>query len=145
MWPDDVDLDSVASLRHREVARAIASVKRAYFRHLDAKDWPALEAMFAPGSSLRHPVLGAFDDIACAIDAVRHRIGASRTTHEGRCTSITLHAPDTAEATFDMTSVRWLADGRRVRTAGEYRDVLVRDERGWRIASLVLTSSYREQ
>jgi hypothetical protein len=90
-------------------------------------------------------VLGRYDDIAAALDAVRERIGGQRTEHRDLGTRVELVSPTRAELTCEMASRRWLGDGRVVRTRGRYTDVLELGDGGWRIASLRLVSTYREQ
>lgn len=120
--------------------QAICSLKAAYCRLLDTKDWEGWGRLFTEDIHL--DVTGSGGDVVQGRDAVvasvRGSIGTAKTAHQVHSPEITV-AGDSANAIWAMQD-RVVWDGGRALTGwGHYHERYVRTAEGWRIAEQRLT------
>lgn len=119
---------------------AIANLKAAYCRLLDAKDWDDWAALFTEDFAL--DVSGSGGPVlqgrAAVLASVRQSIGSAKTAHQVHFPEIAIDG-DSATAIWPMQDrVEW--EGGRVLTGyGHYHERYVRTPDGWRIAAQKLT------
>jgi hypothetical protein len=119
---------------------AIASLKAAYCRLLDTKDWEGWGRLFTEDFEL--DVTGSGGEVIRGRDAVvasvRGSIDAARTAHQVHFPEIAIDG-DEATAIWPMQD-RVVWDGGRALTGyGHYHERYVRTAEGWRIAAQRLT------
>jgi ketosteroid isomerase-like protein len=130
----------LAALTDREDVR---DVLLAYARGVDAKDLARVAACFtsdaaydgALGTGTIADALGALDGAMRRYAATVHRIGNQAVDVDG----------DRAHSEADCLAEHVLPDGRHVLVAVRYRDDLVRDAAGWRIARRAVTTLWRRE
>ena len=129
----------------------IKQLKARYFRCMDTKDWPGLQAVFSDDAELdmrgeaadkskaaTELVVGA----ANIMPFIRNAVLELVTVHHGHMPEITLTSETTATGIWSMEDkLRW-PKGSRIREMhgyGHYRETYERLPAGWRIKSLKLT------
>jgi len=119
---------------------AIANLKAAYCRLLDAKDWEGWGQLFTEDFEL--DVTGSGGDVMKGRDAVvasvRGSIDEARTAHQVHFPEITIDG-DEASAIWPMQDRVVWGGGRALTGYGHYHERYVRTAEGWRIAAQRLT------
>ncbi len=129
----------------------IQALKARYFRAMDMKDWPALEAVFAPDliADFRESV-GGFDEsllthgAAAYVAKLAPLLEGVATVHHGHMPEISVHSPTSACGVWGMEDTLWVPEGsplpfRRLHGWGHYHERYVRLDEGWRIQAIRLT------
>ena len=129
----------------------IKALKARYFRCMDMKDWPGLQAVFAPD------VVCDFRDSTGTRDETLLTHGAALyirnlapilqnivTTHHGHMPEIEIISPTTATGIWAMEDLLWVQDGapvpyRTMRGFGHYHETYEKICDRWFIKSRVLT------
>jgi 3-phenylpropionate/cinnamic acid dioxygenase small subunit len=119
---------------------AIASLKAAYCRLLDTKQWEAWGQLFVEDFHL--DVTGSGGDVVTGRDAavasVRGAIETTRTAHQVHFPEIAIDG-DEATAIWAMQDRLVWDDGKTLTGYGHYHERYVRTAEGWRIAASKLT------
>ena len=146
MWEECLtDTDKIAA------TLAIYALKARYFRSMDNKDWPALEAVFAPD------LVADFRDAAGPRDESMLIHGAApyvarlapmlqqvSTVHHGHMPEIHIETDSQASGIWAMEDKLWVQEGsplpfRWMHGYGHYHERYVRLADGWRISEIRLT------
>jgi hypothetical protein len=129
----------------------IKQLKARYFRCMDTKDWPGLQAVFS--SDAEFDMRGEAADKSKATDAlivgnanimpfIRNAVLDLVTVHHGHMPEIEIISSTSAKGIWAMEDVlRWPA-GAAVKTLhgyGHYHETYRKTEDGWRIQSSKLT------
>jgi hypothetical protein len=129
----------------------IKQLKARYFRCMDTKDWPGLQAVFSPDAEF--DMRGEAADKSKAADAlivgnanimpfIRNAVLELTTVHHGHMPEIEIISSTSAKGIWAMEDVlRWPA-GAAVKTLhgyGHYHETYRKTEEGWRIQSSKLT------
>ncbi len=123
------------------VIEALKRLKASYCRLVDAQDWPAFAALFAPqailvpsgSTSEAEPVQGA-DAIA---SWVAGKLDGAVSIHQAFLPEIDLHSADSASGIWAMEDrVEW--QDRTLHGFGHYHEHYVRTDSGWLIQSTKL-------
>ena len=119
---------------------AIANVKAAYCRLLDAKDWEGWGQLFTDDFDL--DVTGSGGERVRGRDAVvasvRGSIETTKTAHQVHFPEIAIDG-DTATAIWPMQDRLIWEDGRTMTGFGHYHERYVKQDGRWRIAEQKLT------
>jgi hypothetical protein len=125
----------------------IKQLKARYFRCMDTKDWPGLQAVFSPDAEF--DMRGEAADKSKAADAlivgnanitpfIRNAVLDLVTVHHGHMPEIEIISSTSAKGIWAMEDVlRWPA-GAAVKTLhgyGHYHETYRKTEDGWRIQS----------
>ena len=145
---------------HRlQACEEIGRLKARYFRCVDAKDWPGLEAVFAPdvvldrtfGSALRDPWTGEWTPPVsetpllvagrdAVMEAVRRAVDQVRSVHHGFMPEIDVLNTHEARGVWAMSDELRDRRGRLIfRGAGHYHETYRRLPSGWAISFFKLT------
>ena len=129
----------------------IKTLKARYFRCMDNKDWPGLQAVFAPD------VVADFRDATGTRDETLLTHGAALyvknlvpilqnivTTHHGHMPEIEITAPTTATGIWAMEDLLWVQDGapvpyKTMRGFGHYHETYEKRDGVWVIATIRLS------
>jgi hypothetical protein len=133
----------------------IQQLKARYFRTLDTKDWPGLEAVFAPDAvidfreSMGQPADQADQSMlthgaSALVAKLAPVLGDVLSVHHGYMPEITLESPTTARGIWAMDERLRAEPGsvmpfKWMDAYGHYHERYVRLENGWRIKELRLT------
>ncbi len=129
----------------------IQALKARYFRTMDNKDWPGLEAVFAPDlvadfrestgqrddSQLTHGAAAYVAKLAPILEHVQ-------TVHHGHMPEITIVSADSATGIWAMEDKLWVQEGsflpfKWLHGYGHYHERYTRIDGAWRIAEVRLT------
>jgi uncharacterized protein (TIGR02246 family) len=119
---------------------AIANLKAAYCRLLDAKDWEGWKELFTEDFELDVSASGGavMKGRDAIVESVRGSIGMAKTAHQVHFPEITLEG-DEAHAIWPMQDrVVWSED-RALTGYGHYHERYVKQDGRWRIAAQTLT------
>ena len=129
----------------------ITALKARYFRCMDEKDWPGLEAVFAPD------LVADFRDATGTRNEALFTEGAARyvadlapilqnitTTHHGHMPEIEITSPTTATGIWAMEDLLWVHDGapvpyKTLRGWGHYHETYVKRDGRWMIKTIRLS------
>lgn len=129
----------------------IQALKARYFRTMDTKDWPGLEAVFAPD------LIADFRESTGGNDEGQLTHGAApyvaklapilqdvATVHHGHMPEITIESPTEATGIWAMEDKLWPGAGsdlpfRFMHAYGHYHERYVRLADGWRIKAIRLS------
>ena len=130
----------------------IKQLKARYFRHMDTKDWAALEGVFAPDAvmDMRGEMRdgrgdsGLTQGAAAIVRFMRASIETVTTVHHGHTPEIDIQDADNASGIWAMEDVlRWPDDSpapiRHLRGFGHYHETYRKIDGQWRIQSTRLT------
>src|ERR1700741_3739457 len=119
---------------------AIANLKAAYCRLLDAKDWAGWGQLFTEDflQDVSPSGGGVFRGREAAVAATRASIETAKTAHQVHFPEITIDG-DTATAIWPLQDRLIWEDGRSLNAFGHYHESYVRTADGWRIATQKLT------
>lgn len=136
---------------------AITALKARYFRAMDTKDWPALEAVFTAdlvadfrdATMVHQPdmlIHGARPYLAMLAPMLQPVI----TVHHGHMPEIAIADRDNAHGIWAMEDWLWPAPGsalpfRRLHGWGHYHERYRREAGDWKIAAIRLTRLQVEQ
>jgi hypothetical protein len=133
------------------VIQDITELKARYFRCMDEKDWPGLEAVFAPD------LVADFRDSTGTRDESLLTEGAARyvanlapilqnitTTHHGHMPEIEITSPSTATGIWAMEDLLWVQEGapvpyKTLRGWGHYHETYVKRDGRWMIKTIRLS------
>ena len=119
---------------------AIANVKAAYCRLLDAKDWEGWGQLFT--EDFHQDVTGSGGGVVVGrdkvVETVRGQIGTAKTAHQVHFPEITIDG-DEARAIWPLQDRLVWEDGRSLTAYGHYHERYVRQDGRWRIAEQRLT------
>jgi hypothetical protein len=129
----------------------IKALKARYFRCMDMKDWPGLQAVFAPD------VVCDFRDSTGTRDETLLTRGAALyiqnlapilqdivTTHHGHMPEIEITSPTTATGIWAMEDLLWVQDGapvtyKTMRGFGHYHETYEKRDGAWEIKTIRLS------
>ena len=129
----------------------IKALKARYFRCMDEKDWPGLQAVFAPD------VVCDFRDSTGTRDESLLTHGAALyvknlapilqnivTTHHGHMPEIEITSPTTAKAIWAMEDLLWVQEGapvpyKTMRGFGHYHETYEKRNGAWEIKTIRLS------
>jgi hypothetical protein len=125
----------------------IKQLKARYFRCMDTKDWPGLEAVFSPDAEL--DMRGEAADKSKAADGlifgaanimpfIRNAVLELVTVHHGHMPEIEITSATTAKGLWAMEDVLRWPEGAAVKTLhgyGHYHETYRRLDDGWHIQS----------
>jgi hypothetical protein len=125
----------------------IRQLKARYFRCMDTKDWPGLQAVFSSDAEL--DMRGEAADKSKAAEAlivgnanimpfIRNAVLDLTTVHHGHMPEIDITSPTTATGIWAMEDVLRWPPGAAVKTLhgyGHYHETYRKTEDGWRIQS----------
>jgi hypothetical protein len=125
----------------------IKQLKARYFRCMDTKDWPGLQAVFS--SDAEFDMRGEAADKSKAADAliignanimpfIRNAVVELTTVHHGHMPEIEIISPTTAKGIWAMEDVLRWPRGAALKTLhgyGHYHETYRKTEDGWRIQS----------
>jgi hypothetical protein len=129
----------------------IQALKARYFRCMDEKDWPGLEAVFAPD------VIADFRDSTGTRDETLLTHGAAlyvknlapilqdiTTVHHGHMPEIEITSPTTATGIWAMEDLLWAREGapvpfKTLRGFGHYHETYEKRDDAWGIKTIRLT------
>jgi ketosteroid isomerase-like protein len=119
---------------------AIANVKAAYCRLLDAKDWDGWGALFTDDflQDVSGSGGGIFHGREAAVEATRASIQNARTAHQVHFPEITIEG-DKARAIWPLHDRLIWEDGRSLTAYGHYHERYLKQDGRWRIAEQKLT------
>jgi hypothetical protein len=123
----------------------IKQLKARYFRSMDTKDWPGLQAVFAPNAEL--DMRGEAADKSKAADGlvigaanimpfIRNAVIDLVTVHHGHMPEIEITSPTTARGLWAMEDVLKWPEGAAIKTLhgyGHYHETYSRLDGGWHI------------
>lgn len=122
---------------------AIAATKAKYFRLLNTRRWDEISSLFTDDVQYELPLLGKFDDMDVAVQAIRERTGDAWSFYGGFMPEISIVSATEATGIFAMSShtkrESWNDFGR---IFGYYYDEFRKVDGTWLISSLKLVSSY---
>jgi hypothetical protein len=137
----------ISDLERLSAIEEIKQLKARYFRCMDTKDWPELQAVFSPDAEF--DMRGEAADKSKAADAliignanimpfIRNAVLELTTVHHGHMPEIEIISSTSAKGIWAMEDVlRWPA-GAAVKTLhgyGHYHETYRKTEEGWRIQS----------
>ena len=137
----------ISDLERLSAIEEIKQLKARYFRCMDTKDWPGLQAVFSPDAEF--DMRGEAADKSKAADAliignanimpfIRNAVLELTTVHHGHMPEIEIISSTSAKGIWAMEDVlRWPA-GAAVKTLhgyGHYHETYRKTEEGWRIQS----------
>jgi hypothetical protein len=129
----------------------IKALKARYFRCMDMKDWPGLQAVFAPD------VVADFRDSTGTRDETLLTHGAALyirnlapilqnivTTHHGHMPEIEITSATTATGIWAMEDLLWVQDGapvpyKTMRGFGHYHETYEKRNGAWKIKTIRLS------
>jgi len=125
----------------------IKQLKARYFRCMDTKDWPGLQAVFSDDAEL--DMRGEAADKSKATDAlivgaanimpfIRNAVLDLMTAHHGHMPEIEITSSTTAKGIWAMEDVLKWPEGAAVKTLhgyGHYHETYRKTDDGWRIQS----------
>jgi hypothetical protein len=125
----------------------IKQLKARYFRCMDTKDWPGLQAVFSPDAEL--DMRGEAADKSKAADGlvvgaanimlfIRNAVLELVTVHHGHMPEIEITSPNTAKGIWAMEDVLRWPEGAAVKTLhgyGHYHETYRRLDDRWHIQS----------
>lgn len=133
--------------RLMEIER-IKQLKYRYFRHLDLKEWDALEALFtADATSSYGDGKFAYSGREKIMEFLRGALGRPTilTAHHGHHPEIELTGPETARGTWALgDQVIDLEHGFVLRGAAFYEDEYRKESGEWRLAATGYRRTYEE-
>ena len=129
----------------------IKQLKARYFRCMDTKDWPGLQAVFS--DTAEFDMRGEAADKSKAADRliigaanimpfIRNAVLELVTVHHGHMPEIEITSPATAKGIWAMEDVLRWPEGAAVKTLhgyGHYHETYRKTDEGWRIQSSKLT------